>query len=344
MVPGVLLNVEVNQVEMTNRPLAGADSVKVAIVQTAPIFMDLEKSVDKACEKISEAAHNGAQIITFSEVWLAGYPYWDEGWNTASDAWAKTRETFYDNALVIPSEQFQRLCEAAARANVIVTIGCNERDERPGKHTIYNTLLYINSDGTLIGKHRKLRPTYVEAAFWGNGQGDDLYTYPTAVGRIGGLICSEHTMTTVRARMIEQGEDFHIAVYPGAFDLVSGPKLEVMDKTGNFFPGYSSARAHAIEADCFVILALSYIDESDIPDDFPVRDTLNIDYAQGGSMIIGPSGVPVVGPVRGDQIIYANCESRHIKLAKAVIDTNGTYSRPDILTLDYHPWSAGRAW
>jgi len=320
-----------------NTPLAGRESVNVAIVQSSPIFLDLDSSIDKACTKIEEAAANGADLISVSEVWLAGYPYWDEGWNTSAEAWAEVRQTFYDNALVIPSDNFQRLCDAASDAGAIVTIGCNERDERPGKHSIYNTLLYINSDGTLLGKRRKLRPTYVEAAFWGAGSGDDLYTHPSSIGRIGGMICSEHTMTHVRARMIEQGEDFHIAVYPGAFDLVSGPKLEVMDKTGEFFPGYASARAHAIEAGCFVILALSYIDEETISPDFPLRETLNTEYAQGGSMIIGPAGVVMAGPVYGDTILYHECDASHIKLAKAVIDTNGTYSRPDILTLSYHP-------
>ena len=68
-----------------------------------------------------------------------------------------------------------------------------------------------------------------------------------------------------------------------------------------------------------------------------MRQSLNIEYARGGSMIISPAGVPIVGPVYGDTIIHANCPARMIKLAKAIIDTNGHYSRNDILTLNYHP-------
>ncbi len=321
----------------SQKVLGGRESVNVAIVQTAPVFMNLEKSVEKACAKIQEAAAGGAELIVFSETWLTGYPYWDEGWNSNAEAWSDMRERFFDNALVIPSDHTSRLGEAAAAARAIVAIGCNELDERPGVHTIYNTLLYINSDGKILGKHRKLRPTYVESAFWGAGRGDDLYAHPTEIGRIGGLICSEHTMTLVRARMIDQGEDFHIAVYPGAFDLWSGPKLEVLDSSGGFFPGYASTRAHAVEAGGFVILALSYLDDADIPADFPMRQSLNIEYARGGSMIISPAGVPIVGPVSGDTIIHGNCPAKMIKLAKAIIDTNGHYSRPDVLTLNYHP-------
>jgi len=317
--------------------MGGRESVKVAIVQTAPVFMDIERSVDKACAKIREAGESRADLIVFSETWLSGYPYWDEGWNSDSEPWNAMRERFYDNALLVPSAHTDWISDAATRVSAVVAIGCNEIHEGPGVHTIYNTLLYFDSDGTILGKHRKLRPTYVEAAFWGAGRGDDLYTHPTAIGRIGGLICSEHTMTLVRARMIAAGEDFHIAVYPGAFDLWSGPKLEVFDESGTFFPGYASTRAHAIETGGFVICALSYITDDDIPADFPMRDSLNISYARGGSMIISPAGVPIAGPVYGDAIITAECPARMIKLAKAIIDTNGHYARNDILTLSYHP-------
>lgn len=317
--------------------LAGRDSVKVAIVQTAPVYLDLAASVDKACDKIAQAAALGAELIVFSEVWLAGYPYWDEGWNSNAEPWMAVRERFYDNALLIPSDHTRRLCDAARTAGAVVVIGCNEIDERPGNHTIYNTLLYIGSDGNLIGKHRKLIPTFVEAAFWGVGQGDDLYSHATPIGRIGGLVCGENTMTLARARMISQGEDFHVSVYPGAFDVWSGPKMQEFDNTGAFFPGYASSRAHAIESGAFVICAVGYIGADDIGPDFPLRESLNIGYAQGGSMIISPAGVPLAGPVYGDTIVLANCPSRMIKIAKSIVDTNGHYARPDVLALRYFP-------
>jgi predicted amidohydrolase len=320
-----------------DRVLGGRDCVRVAIVQTAPVFLDLERSLDKACLKIAEAAAGGAQLVVFSETWLAGYPYWDEGWNSQAEPWMEVRERFFDNALVIPSAQSQRLCEAAATHKVMVVMGCNELDTKTGSHTIYNTLLYIGRDGAVIGKHRKLMPTFVEAAFWGQGDGSDLYTYATDLGRVGGLICGEHVMTLARARMIEQGEDFHIAVYPGAFNVWSGPKLQVEDPDGSHFIGYASCRAHANESGAFVICAVGYIDLADVPADFPMRDSLNIEYARGGSMVVAPAGIPLVGPVYGDTIVYADCRARMIKISKSIIDTNGHYSRPDVLRLRYLP-------
>src|SRR5438477_6422801 len=186
----------------SDKVLGGHSSVKVAVVQTAPVYLNLEKSIDRACQKIQEAANNGAALIAFTETWLAGYPYWDEGWGSQLQNWAAVRAQFYDAALVIPSEDTERLCEAAARARAQIAIGCNELDARRGVHTLYNTLLFISSEGKILGRHRKTVPTFVERAVWGQGDGTDLVTYETEIGRIGGLICGEHLMPLVRARRI----------------------------------------------------------------------------------------------------------------------------------------------
>ena len=315
--------------------LGGCSSVKVAVVQTAPVYLDRERSIDRACQKIAEAARQGAELVVFTETWLAGYPYWSEGWGTNLKDWIPVRVRFYDNSILAPSEDTERLGEVCARANIYLVIGCNEMDARRGVHTIYNTLLFFDNQGRLLGRHRKTMPTFVERAVWGCGDGSDLVSYETDIGRIGGLICGEHLMPLVRARMIEQGEDFHVAVFPGAFSLHVGPKLEEADVDGTSFWGHSLTRAHALEAGAFVLSACGYMAAEDIPDDFPLRDTVNVDYAKGGSQIVGPLGIPLVPPTTGDTILYANCHADMIKVWKAVIDTVGHYARPDILRLEY---------
>jgi predicted amidohydrolase len=150
-------------------------------------------------------------------------------------------------------------------------------------------------------------------------------------------------MTLIRARMIEQGEDFHIAVFPGAFSLHCGPKLEEADLQGQFFWGHTQTRAHALEAGAFVLSACGYITKDDIPADFPLRDTVNVDYAQGGSQIVAPLGIPLVPPTAGDTILYAECRADMIKVWKAIIDTVGHYARPDIVRLQYTGASAQTA-
>ncbi len=318
-----------------DKVLAGRKAVKVAVVQTPPVYLDREKSIDRACQRITEAAGNGAELIAFSETWVAGYPYWGEGWESNLQSWVPVRVMFYDNALVIPSEATERLCQAAARANAHVVIGCNEMDPRPGVHTIYNTLLFIERSGKILGRRRKTMPTFVERAVWGWGDGSDLVSYETDIGRIGGLICGEHLMPLIRARMIEQGEDFHVAVFPGAFSLHCGPKLEEPDSEGQFFWGHTLTRAHALEAGAFVLSACGYMTKQDIPADFPLLETVNVDYAHGGSQIVAPLGIPLVPPTSGDTILYAECQADMIKVWKAIIDTVGHYSRPDIVRLQY---------
>jgi nitrilase len=322
-------------VKPAEKVLGGRASVKVAIVQTPPVFLDREKSIDRACAKIADAASQGAELVAFTETWLAGYPYWGEGWQSQLQDWLPVRVRFYDNAILIPSEDTERLCHAAAKANTHVVIGCNEMDSRTGVHTVYNTLLFIDRSGKILGRHRKTVPTFVERAVWGNGDGSDLVTYETDIGRIGGLICGEHLMTLVRARLIDQGEDFHIAVFPGAFSIHCGPKLEEPDLEGKYFWGHTSARAHAMEAGAFVLSACGYFTAKDLPSDFPLRDTVNLDYAHGGSQVVGPLGVPIVPPTSGDTILYAECHADMIKVWKALIDTTGHYARPDIVRLEY---------
>lgn len=313
--------------------LNGLPSVKVAIVQTPPAFLNKDKTLDIACQRIGEAAANGANIIAFSEAWVSGYPYWGEGWESRLGDWIDVRTAFYDNALMIPSDDTRRLCEAAAKANAVVIMGCNELDSEVSSHTIYNTLLFIDNHGAILGRHRKIMPTFVERAVWGQGDASGIKSYATDFGRIGGLICGEHLMTLARAHLISQGEDIHLGVFPGAFALHTGPKLEELDDTGNQFWGYTSCRAHAFEAGAFVMASCGIMDESALPPGFALRDTLNTDYAKGGSAVYAPIGIPMAPPTLGDTIVYADCPAQMIKIAKAIIDTCGHYSRKDLFSL-----------
>ena len=191
--------------------LGGRDVVKVAIVQKAPRFLDKEASLTRAEGYIAEAAAGGSELIVFPEVWLAGYPYWTEGWDSPLQPWVGGRVAFRDAAVLAPSEDTERLGAAARRANAYVVMGCNEIDPRPEVSTIYNSLLFFDPEGRLMGRHRKTMPTFSERMFWGQGDAADLQVFDTDIGRLGGLICGEHVMTLMRAAMIWLGEDIHIA-------------------------------------------------------------------------------------------------------------------------------------
>ena len=135
----------------------------VAAIQAAPVFFDREASTEKACQLIKEAAEKGASLAAFGETWLPGYPFFI--WQSSSDPvilWKAAAE-YLANAVEIPSPTTDQLCEAASQANIDVVIGMVERDTQT-QGTAYCTLLFIANDGSILGRPRKLKPTYKEHA------------------------------------------------------------------------------------------------------------------------------------------------------------------------------------
>lgn len=312
--------------------LGGRDAITVAIAQISPVYLDKAASTRRAVETIGEAAAGGADMVVFPETWLAGYPYWTEGWDSPLDTWAQTRIQFRDAAVVVGDESCRAIGEAAERHGIHVVMGINELDDAIGSDTIYNSQLFFNRQGVLYGRRRKLMPTFVERVFWGRGTSDDVRVFDTDIGRVGGLICGEHLMPLVRGAMVELGEEIHVAAFPGAFALHTGPQLESPDPDHNFW-GHSSVRNHAFEAGAFVLSACAYIDPEDIDDNFAHKDSMNISYATGGSSIISPLGVPLVEPSTGSGLRFADCPAWMIKAVKAIVDAGGHYSRPDAFRL-----------
>jgi len=160
-----------------------------AAVQAAPVFLDREATIDKACELIEQAGRQGAQLIVFPETWVPTYPFWDM---RRPDAWLE----LYRNAVEVPSRATDRLAAAARKAQAYVAIGINERDTET-KGSLYNSLLYLGPDGAMLGVHRKLMPSITERLVWGMGDGSGLHLFDTPLGRLGGLICWEHEMSLV---------------------------------------------------------------------------------------------------------------------------------------------------
>jgi nitrilase len=178
-------------------------------------------------------------------------------------------------------------------------------------------------------------PTFTERMFWGQGDARDLVVFDTDIGRLGGLICGEHVMTLARACMIAQGEDIHVAVFPGAFELHTGPQLEEPEKAGGFW-GHFEVHAHALEAGAFVVSGCAVLNEADVSTEFPYKGRMNIGYANGGSEVVAPLGIALAGPVYGEALVYADLEAWMIKATKAIVDTMGHYARPDVLRLLVH--------
>lgn len=340
---------------MSKKILGGREKVKAAVVQASPVFMDKERTVEKACALIREAGRNNAELVAFSEAFVPGYPaYYTVGYETPPHEWSDYMIALQENSLVIPSEDTRILGDAARDAGAYVVIGCNELDDRPGSQTVYNTLLFIDRNGEVLGRHRKTMPTYTERIYWGMGDASDLRVFDTDIGRIGGLICWENHMTLIRAAMIHRGEEFHIAVWPGNWKRGEDHLLDADTSPGGALCNLQSLiKVHAFEAGAFVLSGCGYMDSDDFPEKWHyIRDGghINYDWARGGSSIVGPGGRYLAEPnFEKNAILYAECHANQIKAVKAVFDSLGHYSRWDIaqLSLREGPWEpeipAGRS-
>ena len=182
---------------MSNNPQA--KPFVVAAAQAAPHFLDREKTVQKACDLIAEAGKNDAKLIVFPEAFVSGYPDWV--W-VVPNGNAKLLDELYSelvaSAVSIPDESTQKLCQAAKEAGIYVTIGIHERNSEASGASLFNTILYIDNQGDIMGKHRKLIPTGGERLIWGQGDGSTLSTFDTELGKLGGLLCWENYMPLAR--------------------------------------------------------------------------------------------------------------------------------------------------
>ncbi|RMG47375.1 MAG: carbon-nitrogen hydrolase family protein [Acidobacteria bacterium] len=297
---------------------------KVAAVQTAPVFLNLKATVEKTCSLIGEAARNGAALVAFPEAFIPAYPYW--AWLETPLESRRYYTMLYENAMTIPGPWIDALCKAAKENHIIVVVGVNEIDPvRTG--TIYNTNVIINNDGHLLGRHRKLVPTYAEKLVWGNGDGSGLRVYETECGRIGTLLCGENTNTLARFALLAQGEQVHVANFP-AF-----PFTEWYEEAEAI---RIRCQAHAFEGKIFVIVSTSLIDEGSI--DLLCRTPEQRRLFEGEryalTAVFGPDGRYVAGPLIDEEgIVYADIDLNALIAPKLMHDITGHYNQFSVLSL-----------
>lgn len=286
-----------------------------AAVQAAPVFLNREATIDKACALIAEAASQGARLIVFPETWVPAYPFWIATPQIFTPA---AFVELFKNSVEVPSDATDALCRAAAKTGTYVVIGINERDAE-SKGTLYNSLLYIDDAGKVLGVHRKLMPSFTERTIWGWGDGSGLHVFDTPLGRLGGLICWEHEMTLVKYALYAKGEQVHASVWPA---------WSMQNSHIDF-----GCRQYAYEGGCFAVVSCGIL----LPDTLPQQYRSPLIQANGGSGIIGPDGEYLKGPVYDkEEIIYADLDLEAIVRAKHMRDVVGHYARPDVAQLLLH--------
>jgi aliphatic nitrilase len=300
---------------------------KVAAIQAEPVPLDREATVDKACSLIEEAGRNGAKVIALPEGFVPGHPDWLYFY-PPDEAMKRFYRDFFKNSVEVPSPATDQLGRAARNAGAYVAIGINER-MRGHMGSLFNSILFLGPDGSVLGVHRKLVPTTTERLVLSAGDGSTLDVYPTPYGELGGLMCGENTNSLARFALLAQGEKIHTAhwpAYPSEYNRagIDGQDIRI--------------RYHAYEGKCFVVSSASVFADASI-ERLCVTEQARSLVLKGNAVsgIVSPYGKYIGGPLRGDEgIVYADVDMEMMIDAKTLHDVTGHYNRFDVLSLRYN--------
>ncbi len=308
--------------------------LKGAVVQAAPVFLDRDATVTKACRFIEEAADIGAQVIVFPECYIPAYPHWYTFHGAEHPLIIRLYKDLFKNAVVVPSPATDLIGQAAKKAKAYVVMGINEK-EANSYGTLYNTALFFSPEGELLGKHRKLVPTVHERLVHTGGDGSTLDVFDTVYGGLSGLICGENVNPLARFALLAKGEVIHAALWP-AFPLVH--QTNVTDGID------IRVRAHAYEGKIFVLSSTGVFTE-EMKDAMELDETMRKQFVSDGahSSILNPRGQFLVGPdVHGETVLCAELDIEEVVAGKYMHDIVGHYNRFDVFTLNvnrgtHHP-------
>ena len=294
--------------------------VKVGVVQGTPALFDLGKSIDRVITWLEQGAQAGCELLLFPESFLPGYPRglrFDAIVGRRTDKGRAMWLDYWENSLAVGSPEMGRLSEAIRQAGIMVALGVTEKEPIGG--SLYCTLLYFNKDGTLIGKHRKLKPTGLERYIWGEDDGRSLVSFDTALGRLGGLICWENYMPLARTALYQKGVEIYLA------------------PTADARESWQATMQHiALEGRCFVLASNQFVQKSDYPARYQTELVDEpVIMSAGGSVILSPLGEVLAGPLwNAEGLLTAELDFALLAKSKLDFDCVGHYARPDVFQLN----------
>ncbi len=296
----------------------------VGLAQVAPVWLRRDATVDKVTEYVAKAAAEDCRLIAFGEALVPGYPFWVERTDGArfDSAVQKSLYAHYvAQGVDIDAGDLGGVCQVAKKGKIAVYLGVMERAADRGSHSLYCSMVYIDADGKIASVHRKLMPTYEERLVWAMGDGHGLRTHKLGAFTLGGLNCWENWLPLARASLYAQGEDLHVAIWPGS-------RRNTSDIT----------RFIALEGRCYVMSVSGLMRASDIPADLPQHELLTSTadglMADGGSCLADPSGKWILEPESGEECLrIATIDHSKVLEERQNLDVAGHYSRPDVTRL-----------
>ncbi len=289
-----------------------------------PVWLNREGTTAKIARWIDMAAAEGAELVVFGEALLPGYPFWVErtdGARFESDLQKRLYAHYAKEAVVIERGDLEPLQSACRKHGIACYVGTIERASDRGGHSLYCSMVYIDSAGVIGSVHRKLQPTYEERLVWAMGDGNGLRTHALGAFTVGGLNCWENWLPLARASLYGQGEDLHVAIWPG-----------------NLRNTEDITRFIAREARSYVVSVSGLMRAGDIGEDLPEADLLrgaaDTVMANGGSCVADPDGQWVLDPVVDEErLSIVEIDHTRVLEARQSLDVVGHYSRPDVTRL-----------
>jgi len=294
----------------------------IAVIQASPVFMDREATITKACKLIIEAAANGAKMVLLPEAFVPGFPDWI--WNVSPGQMGLHQHLYaklLEGSVTIPSAATEKLCNAAHQGGIYVMIGINERSSESGGGSLYNTLLYIDAEGKIMGKHQKLIPTAPERTIWAYGDPSGVSVFDTPLCRVGGLTCWENYMPLARYSLYEQGIELYLAPTYDESDVWKASMQHIAREGRTYVLGCCMvSKKEDIVAAC--------------PELEPYYESAGEWINTGNSLIVDPNGEIIAGPLHKEEgILYADMDMHLLRGSKWNLDVAGHYARPDAFEL-----------
>ncbi|KAI8943976.1 carbon-nitrogen hydrolase [Xylaria longipes] len=252
--------------------------IKLACVQLAS-GADKAANLAHARDKVLEAAAAGANLVVLPECFNSPY---------GCDYFPSYAETLLPSP---PSREqspsFHALSSMAAEAKVFLVGGSiPEAEGDEGAKKYYNTSLTFGPDGALLASHRKVhlfdidipgKITFRESDVLTAGNKLTLVDLP-GYGRIAVAIC--YDVRFPELAMIAARRGAFALVYPGAFNLITGPLHWRLQ-----------GQARAMDNQCYVALCS------------PARDMGATYHAWGHSLIVDPMAQVVVEAEESETIV-----------------------------------------